>query len=208
MFIFLFIPTGSASSWPCCISGLHQTGDQPPVSLTNSLCSASPCLPERWEEEVACNDSFPLHIPTGPLRKGLSHIAFSLSEEESPYTSTAYVPSEAAQAAFLGCLWFLPKLIHICHQDAALCRGGVCCCMCKGNGKGRQSSDLLLLSMLLCDSQTDMQLYPGQSSLLQQNQGFVFTSAVQTWCKRKQNSLSPALNLSFLPMSLPFKKHS
>lgn len=41
--VHLFVhPSGSTSSWPCCISGLHredylhQAGNQPPVSLTNS----------------------------------------------------------------------------------------------------------------------------------------------------------------------------
>lgn len=158
---------------------------------------------------MACNDSSPLHMPRGPLWKGLSHTIFPPSEEENLYTSTAYLPSEAVQLRLLfwGVCGSYQNCPHMCHQDSALCRGGVCCCMCKGNGKGRQCSDLLLLNMLLCDPQTDRLLHPWQSSLLQQNhQGSVFTSAVQTWCTWKQSSLSPALNLSFLPMSLPLKK--
>lgn len=154
MFVFLFIPTGSPSSWPCSISGLHrevclhQAGDQAPVSLLNSLCSASPCLPEWWEEEVACNDSSPLHMPTGLLWKGLSHTIFSLSEEESPYTSMAYLPSEVVQLRLLfwGVCGSYQNCCHTRHQDSALCRGGVCCCISKGNGKGRQCSDLLFLT--------------------------------------------------------------
>lgn len=140
MFIFLFIPGGSASSWPCCISGLHredylyQAGDQPPGSLTNSLCSASPCLPEWWEEEVPCNDSSPLHMPTGPLRTGLYyHTIFSHSEDESPYTSTAYLPSGAVQLKLL--FWSVcgsyQNCPQICHQASALCRGGVYCCIAR-----------------------------------------------------------------------------
>lgn len=77
---------------------------------------------------MACNDSSPLHMPTGPLRKGLSHTIFSLSEEERPYTSTAYLPPEAVQLRLLfwGVCASYQNCPHICHQDSSLCRGGVC----------------------------------------------------------------------------------
>lgn len=113
---------------------------------------------------MACNDSSPLHMPTGPQRKGLSLTIFSLSEEESSYTTPAYLPSEAAQLRLL--FWDVcgsyQSCPHTCHQVSALCRGSVCCCMCKGSGKGRQSRDLLLLSMLLWDPQTDTSFTPGK----------------------------------------------
>lgn len=197
MFIFLFIPVGVLLAGHVASQGCTERITST-KQVTSHLCHSQTASAQhlhvfqshgrkRWPVMT------PLHYTCSQdQERTLSHHLFPLWGRKTIHIYSLS-PSwrGTAQAAFLGCLCFLPKLSP--HMPPGLIFV--------------QRRSLYLCTVCTVCTPKQTQLHPWQSSLLQQNhQGFVFTSAVQTWCKRKQSSLSPALNLSFLPMSALLKK--
>ena len=140
---FLFIPAGSPSTQACCIwvvwRGLpptSRTDHQPLLSLLNSLRSASWCLPEWWlaREEVACHGSSPAHIPRGPLREGLSHTIFPLSEKEHAHLWLISLLKEYSSAetsdCFSGVFGVLTKAVSVYSIRTEVCADEVSIAAC------------------------------------------------------------------------------
>lgn len=88
-------------------------------------------------------------------------------------------------------LEFLPKTVSIatCRRAMARAGGAVIC----------------YWTFFAVTPKQEVSYIPGKT-LQQNHQWFELSSAVQTWCKWKQSSGSPALYLTFLPTSLPLAK--
>lgn len=177
-----------------------RTDHQPPLSLLTGLCSASRCLPEWWlaQEEVAWDGSSPVHGPQD--QRGKDHLTPSfpsLRKKAHTHLWLISLPKQYSSAntsdSFSGVFGFFSKTDSMYSIRTQFCAEDVSIAACT-RAMARAGSAASSCDRTCCfvTPKQAVGYIPGK--VLQQNQHwFVFTSAVQTWCKWKQSSLSPAL---------------